>query len=327
MKHDTAIQAALACALAFSGCAAQPREGEAPPRNDAGLIRTVAVAVECSPDGYYGTREEWTEAILDAIWAEGLCTAVWESGDEVRVPPDITVAVAIKSGAPGPPDVETQGALLGFLAWSTIPFLPWWISDVNVDPGVEVTVERELQVPGKEGAGTVSVPPSRFKLEPILTDLRERYPLLSWSTLGQVLLPPTLFKQGDPEQLEESLGPEVRRRASLQVAGILATTAFVEKELIESLDVRWVGNQAFLCFAPSPDLYHLSVQLAGSSRKIEKIVKDPSGRNERVALKSLLSGRAPEGKLLQVLAYGPEGVLPYSVAVTSGSSGAEKDGE
>ena len=325
MNTKIGIRAALACALAFSGCASETMEGEVPRRDDAGLRRTVAVALECSPDGFYGTREEWTSDVLDAIWAEELCPAAWESGDAGSWTPDITVTVAIRrSEAPAEPDVETQGALLGVLAWSTIPFLPWWISDVNLDPGVEVSVDWELQVSGKEGARIKPPAPRWFKLEPILTDLRERYPLFSWSTLGQVFLPPVLFKQGDPEQIQESLAPEVRRRAALEVARILATTPFVKKELIESLEVRWIEDQAFLCFAPSSDLYHLSVQVPGSTRKIEKIVKESSGGAEPLALKSLLSGPEAQGKILKVLAYGPEGALPYSVAVPERVDAEEK---
>ena len=318
----------LALTLAACGCTTDPLER--PEVMDlAGwetVPRAVCIQVECEAPECYGDVEEWTADLVSVFKRLKVSSAVW--GERERSPDeaDMVVRVILRERAPAEPEVDTQGAFLDFLSWSTVPLLPLWIPDVHVDSGLTVLVARHLDFSSDAPAGVegdLLTPPA------IKTSMRERYPWASWSTLGAIFVPPFLFKAGDPGQLKESTSPRIRVEAAVQVAEFVKKDPILKRELLSSLVITRAAGGLFLGYEASPEVGRLAVSRDGAGAR-PKSISIPLWREEvirgQLPLAGIISAASVEGELLRVEARSREDgrLYRYTVVVPPWTGGANE---
>lgn len=247
-----AAAASLTC-----GCTATPeREAEnlasAPP-----LPYAIRLQVNISDEGSYGSQDEWRDALSGAFetTAVGAVVLTTEQGSQ-----DITVAVDVgRSDDRLSPEAEinVQGAVLDFLAWSTIPFLPLWIPDIDVRAELGVKVRFVYPREAKRSRS-----PTPIELPTVKTCHLERHAFWSWPTVGALLLPPFVFRSPQPERLQETIALAVRRAVADEVAiTVKSTLRETEKELLHELTVKRRGEGWVLMYRPDPNCSKLTLRV------------------------------------------------------------------
>lgn len=336
MRHATRAHGAASAGifvLLACGCSSAPLEGETARRMVAGepLPRVVGLEVDCEGERLFGSREEWTEDLVRVLEQLDVCTDIrTAAGATPRADCDMLVTVSIlRRGRPRGPSaddagfethVETQGSVLGVVAWSTVPLLPWWIDDVSVDPDLLVRIDRSLP----EAAGEIqwSTDARPIRVPPVQTCFLDRHDFLSWETLGAVFVPPFVFDDPDEEQLVEAIGPRLREELAIQVAAIIKGSS-LSFELLRN--VRVEGDAAdgfFLAYQSSPELASLEVHVDPdrSPRIVKNVVETEREAAGRLPLGTLTKTGSIAGRILRIEALGKSGSLVrYSVNVPEGA--------
>jgi len=281
---------------ALAGCASTPLEKPEAQKvaELAALPRTICIEVQ-SGEPTFGDDEEWSSTLVSVFKELKVASEVWRASERNAEDADMVVRVALAQRSPSSPETDTQGALLDFLAWSTIPLLPSWIEDVHIDPGLRITVNREF---AGDKEGNLS---SLFNSPVIKTSFRDRYPWLSWTSLGALLVPPFVFAEGEGEHLRECIAERVRLEVAVRVAEFLKKEPPGEEELLSSFAVTQEDGKPLLEYEASPEMGKLIVWLdgEGSERTTEKIPFSEKTVRGRFPLTALLSG-AGEERLLRL---------------------------
>jgi hypothetical protein len=313
----------LVCSLWLNGCASSPLErpdvralADAKP-----LARVVLLKVECQEPEKSGAAKDWLEDLSRGLRDLNACVLVCTEPDpgrsEKATPPDMMVTVVVQPAEPDDSEIDAAAACLDVLAWSTVPLLPWWIPDVDVHPALRLDVRGEL-VAAKVAGRTVFK--SEVTLPAVRTNLLERYPFLSWPTLGSVVIPPFVFKSGDPVHMNEAAGKRIRFEAAVGV-GSLIKRNLLGGELI--LDMKIVGHREIL-ITPSPDLGKLALRIEGQGGQSTIFELGLNNRGQqRVPLTKVRGIEADGEKLLRVAAYSRRpgvGAVPYSIFIGSDAS-------
>ncbi len=200
----------------------------------------------------YGSHDEWRNEIARTFEALRVCSAVLLDGEERA---DIDVNVRLRaSEEPAEPDVDTQGAFLDFMAWSTVPGVPLWIPDVHVDPGL--VAQLTLKWAGKTDPVLRDVRPS-----PIKTTQLDRHEFLSWSMAGALFVPPFVFSDPDRERLRETIAARVRLETACAIASAVKGEDLKEEELLRDMEIKRVGNAWYHFYTQSEDLSWLNRRL------------------------------------------------------------------
>jgi hypothetical protein len=199
----------------------------------------------------FGTLQSWQEDLRRVFVELEVGSGVVESEAEA----DLVVDVQVSKPRATRAEIVAQGALLSFLAWSTVPLLPWWIEEVEVDLGLELEVETSLREDWDTRKPPLPGPVDRTKLSapPELTCLLDRRPPISWQTLAALFVPPFVFREADPERLEQRVGASLRARAAFAVAKLVKETPH-DSELLGEPKLRWEGDRLLLEFKPHRDL-------------------------------------------------------------------------
>lgn len=311
----------LAALLAASihGCAATPLERaleERAPRSRAPLPRAVAFRIQLDEgiESLYGTRAEWQADILRTVETLDACARIVPESLESKA--DLVVTIHLSRSPSAEPDIQSTGAFLDFLAWSTIPLLPLWIPDVDVEPELHVQVTRSLRSP--EGRPT-TLRPEAPDVDPVSTSYLDRRPFISWQTLGAILVPPFVFSGSEPQHVEAEIGAWVREATAVQVASLVRASQPAAGELLDGLVVQ-DGDQAGLVlrFTPRPGLRRVVARVDEATVgqwDVELAEAEPAPRVARtLPLKVRREGAAPEH--VSVLAIGSPGqTLRYTVRV------------
>jgi hypothetical protein len=291
--------------LSLLGCASTPLE-EAREGETAGpalpLQRAVALVVEIEPglESLYGTDDEWRADFLRVAAELDACARLVPEGEKDEA--DMTVTVGLSRAGPTEPDIQTTGAFLDFLAWSTIPFLPLWIPDVSIQPELEVRVQRQLR-----SVESVTIP--LFEAQPPRTDrvstcYLDRRPFFSWPTLGALLVPPFVFSGTDRERIEERIGAWVREATAVQVATIVRESRpnDMGDELLSGLAVRaGPASKPVLTFTAAPALRRVVASVAGKEvGKAESAGSPPSRLELDLSAVSAVDGAPSHVRVLAV---------------------------
>ncbi len=318
--------------LALSSCASNPLDRREALDLAAGspVPRVIWIKVECG-EGLFGSREDWSDDLWGVFRDLNVCAAVRTEDDGPADGADLEVAVTLERGEPRDPEIDAQGALLDFLAWSAVPPLPLWIADVRVDPGVKVRLTAAPLPGGKKvHLGAMECPALR-------TCQRERFPFFSWPTLGAVLVPPFLFSHPDPSHLETSICNHVRMEVALRIAEAVKTALPEQSELLSGLSVEG----GVLTFVPAPHLKDMVLRVEPADSGVPRVPSGPrirvtvpyeeakDGSPKTQSLKALVPGQRGEDLLLRIEASGRLGEklryslpLPATEPVGSGRSKA-----
>jgi hypothetical protein len=306
-----ATAASLAC-----GCTAAPdkeHDDLDPPPYAIGLqLRT-------NGDQIYGIPEEWRETLLSAFESTAVASAVFTSEERK---PDFTVDVQVgRSDDPLYPEarINMQGALLDFLAWSTVPFLPLWILDVEVRPELEIKVGLVYPEAAQRSRFEPPIGPPTVK-----TCHLDRHSFWSWPTAGALLLPPFVFRKPAPERLQETIALEVRRAVASEIAAAIERRLQgANDELLYDLSIERHDQGLVLRYRPDPnckrfDFHAEPVEATGKSTRIRRGMSIPNTMDlsnpPPLILTEVLQAVPPGPFLLRIDASGRDGrTLKYTV--------------
>jgi len=287
--------AVLAINAAFAaGCSTAPFER---PENvelaqAAAIPRTLYIELE--GEEFFGSYEEWREELTHTFERLRVCSAVMTGAPEQA---DLQLKVRIRfADRSSPPKIDAQGALLDFLAWSTVPLLSLWIPDIHLDPGIATDVSLVLSGKAKTPVAACEVRPPSLK-----TTQLERHHILSWSMAGALFVPPFVFGSPDPERIRQTIAARVRLETACGIAGVVKR-APVDGELLSGLEIRLDGGQRYLDYTASEDLMLIRLRL-GDLRPVEVPHQRGSARF-KVSLKKLLAGEPSPDSLLRIEAVG-----------------------
>lgn len=246
------------------------------------IPKSVELVVDCRGDvvSTFGAAPEW-EKSLESVLADELgLSEVIETSSTLQGRPrgspekplDSDLRLRLKvSGAGTSPDttVRTQGAILDFVAWSTVPFLPLFIDDVEVKPALDI----ELSVDTRVLSGWRSTDEPGDFVPPVATNMLERYPLASWQTLAVLVVPPFFFDGSEEGHLEASIAPHVRRNVAIEIARLVKRAS--DKELITTpILARREGKWFFSCEGRQ-DLGLLVFRGKHEHREAFSVTRDP----------------------------------------------------
>jgi hypothetical protein len=299
--HSVTVVVALG---ALSSCATGGREADDPGRR---LPMALHLTVNVPPEGLYGTPEEWTDEIIGALLESNACADAWADGDAPGPGPDMELVVDLSSREPRPSEREVQGALLDFLAWSTVPPTPLWISDVRVDPGLHFQVEA-FEPGGKEpillGEGEADCPP-------IKTCHLDRNAFLSWKTLGAIVVPPFVFKEPDREHLIGEIAADVRRAVADAITKRVRYAPWLGEGLRELKVIHGKGGVPILHFDPDLDVIatvSVGIEQLRPRKKSPKPLEIPISLDRKPTDKPLLfPGFDGDGRFLRIEVIRREG--------------------
>lgn len=242
-RHSLGQVLVLLAGAFLSACAASHLETEEAREVRAAkpLQRALRLAVELRGEdaALYGDKSQWENDLrhfLDALKVSEVPIS------DASLEPDMELAVVV-SPVQAKPTVVPEGALLDVLIWMTVPFLPLWIKDVEVEPGLRVEIQLSPVVEEMDSGSQVSSkrpPPDPVDLHSVPTNMLERYPFFSWETLGAVLLPPFVFQHGDAEHMGAEIGDEVRWQAALEIAGLVKRVD--PQELLTDVSIEVLPN-------------------------------------------------------------------------------------
>ncbi|HZN56608.1 MAG TPA: hypothetical protein VFD71_00935 [Planctomycetota bacterium] len=304
------------------GCASTPLERALDQKRSlvstpATLPRAVAIRVKLdeTTESLYGTESEWEADILRVVEELDACARLVPQPQVDEA--DMTVTIHLsRSDRPAESDIQTTGALLDFLAWSTIPLLPLWIPDVDVRPVLRVRVERSLR--GVENQAT-PLEAREHEAAPVATSYLDRRPFFSWPTIGAILVPPFIFSGTDPEHVEAEIGAWVREATAVQVADIVRDSRPKAGELLDDIVVKAGAAGPVLAFRPSQGLRRVVASVRGKEvgkedRSIEEAEAAP---RDPIALRLDSSAVGPAPSYVNVIAAGnrPGWRLRYTIRV------------
>ena len=235
----------LSIAAGAISCAGAPRRDPVEGERDR-LPKGLLVKVELDEElkNSYGSERAWAGTIVGVFRDElDLCERVWHEEHGHGATPreaDMKMTIKISRAHLETAEVYGQGVFFELLAWVTIPLLPLWIDDVNVDPGLKVEVYLDNRGPVE------------ISVDKKLTNLSDRYAFLSWQTLSVLLVPPFVHWEGDPEHLATSIADEVRREVAIK-AGETVKAHRVD-ELMSNLDLQLTEADWKLSFVAGEDL-------------------------------------------------------------------------
>jgi hypothetical protein len=246
MRMSSSGYFSAALILATAGCASAPldRKENVELAGRPRLFRTVHLIFDEDVE-QFGTQEEWRAEIQTVFRDLRVCTAVVES-ESPRA--DLEMHVGFRTKDVGS-KVDTQGAILDFLAWSTIPLLPLWIGDVNIDSGLEADVTVKFPENGKVIVHK-SVPSAKVK-----TAHLDRHAFISWPTAGALLLPPFVFGSPDVPRLQKTIASQVRMETACELASVVKDMDMTD-ELISNLAVKLDKGKWYLHYTPTKDLLY-----------------------------------------------------------------------
>lgn len=328
----------LGCALLITSCASDPmkRPEVVQLSKEEPLPRTIRMKVVCDEKSLFGGEEDWIRDISRIFEELNVCTKVWREGDEKAKDADMAVQIILEAKEPfQQTEIDGQGALLDTLAWSTLPFVPWFIHDVQVDPGLQMRIQGESlpsQIPmTSEGELVVECPS-------IKSSLKDRRTFFSWQTLGCLVVPPFLFRGSDGEHLAGSISEEVRLEVAFSAAKVVKNSWLQGKEeLLRDLKIGRSGEDWFLSGVPSQNLLKLTLRIQPADpgtalshqKTIEEFVKfgakttDPTQWN----LEKLNPDLFEKGALLRIDALGRDDRrLRYTVPLPAGPSSSSSGG-
>jgi hypothetical protein len=293
------------------------------------LPRALSIRVVCDRDAErFGSSEEWGRDLTRVLCDEvNVASAVWHSGERIASEADmrVTVNLSLTPGEPKGPEIDEANALLNCLAWLTIPVVSWFIADVRVHPGLDISLSLELlgeEVPPPE---KVSVPGLAIQ-----TSLWERHPLLSWETLGALVLPPFVFSSGDDDHMDSAIREEVRLEVAVEAAKIVKEWSLGDAELLTDLELRTEEDEPVLFCRRSPDLLTFTVQVDKSEleQRSETFPLPADGKISACRLPLHELDIRPETRLLRIKATDRKAkptVLFYTVPINT-ASGAAREG-
>ncbi len=313
------VMAALMSASVLS-CASSPLDSDEARELAASsnqIQRSMVIEVSCD-DERYGTPAQWEEEIANVLWYLHASELVWARDELGRQEADEKISVHIKGDDLDAEvrSIDPQAATLDVLTWMTVPFLPLWIEDVDVGPGLTLDMSRSLRTL-EDGWGE---PASMLEVEvgEVRTSMSDRYPLWSWPTFGAVLTPPFLYRQGDPEHLEASIAKRVRLRAAVQIAQIV-----IEKrdgELLHELRIDRKSDGAWIvsCLADR-EVGKLTLRIDGKELPPREEDRPLYTRNvEERWSRPIPRDRAIRGQLLKIEALDrDERMVPYTIVLES----------
>jgi hypothetical protein len=332
MRSDIARLPIAILPVLAAGCASSPLEtpeaveiAAEPP-----LPRAILVKVRCDREDLFGSRAEWCSAVAEAFRELKVGAAVWTEDEISPDAADLVVDLRIdKNETPRDPEIQGQSALLTTLAWSSIPFLPWFLHDVHHDPGFIATVN--VGAASENGwSPMIPSPEKKRTVAAVPTSLRERYPILSWSTLAVIAVPPFTFQGGDRERVIQAIAPRARANVALDLAGLVKGAQLQSrKELLGDLSLELSGASCSLHYEPAGDLGKISVRIEPLDPRIpwpegmfkETIIPYPPV-DKVLPLGDLPSPLPAPGLLLRIEAFGRRGARArYSLAIPSGPAG------
>lgn len=223
--------------MAFTGCSSSPLDTQEALelRQEVRSPRTLHVNLTFPGDPLYGERSEWEASIREVFEDLKVCADVGFDHDPRQA--DAEVALSLEdlrtSGQWEKTRIVAGGAVLDFLAWGWVPFLPLWVDDVEVVPETRMHVSVHLHGVDRKAVSDSWCPP-------LETCHRERFPFLSWKTLGAILVPPFVFQDPDPEHFAESVAEDVRLQLACAVATQVkrATRLGADEDLLYRLELR-----------------------------------------------------------------------------------------
>jgi len=256
----------LSFAAAAWGCSSAPVERE----EDAKMPerpRVLQLDIDPGSEASFGTREDWHSDISRVLQELNACTAVWTPEMSAERRPDMVLRLDVRTeSAGGDAQVRTEGALLDFLAWSTLPLLPLWIRDVDVDPGVtlEATCSDYCSRAGAKPEEVLESKLGPIPCPSISSCHLDRHAIISWSSLGGIFVPPFVFKSPDREHFAGSAGSRVREEVALALGRMVKSFKSVEPpEPFRSLrlEPNGAGLTLVLDLEPQADLLKLDAGL------------------------------------------------------------------
>lgn len=291
------------------------------------LNRSVLLTIDATAALPYGSKAEWREdferAFRELRVASDFSTSTLE--DEARF--DLVVDITLEPTTPAEPKVLTQGALLDFLAWITIPLVSLWIEDVETDSGLHYRLRGSWPVAGKSDESRVGGPwdDQTLSAAKLPTCLLDRYALVSWHTLGALFVPPFIFSKSDPEHLPGATGARVRAEVAFQAAAIVKKSNLYQGELLEELGLTSTKGTPLLAFKAAAGLRRLriSAEFPGKPRQAPLVINLPLENDGKplppIPLTQILG---PNGSaqpcLIRIEALGATGPpLSYTIAVPS----------
>jgi hypothetical protein len=286
----------LVALATLPSCATRGREAE-----DRGhrLPMAVHLTMNVPPEGLFGTSEEWTDEVIGALLESRACADAWADGDPPGPGPDMELVVDLSAREPRPSEREVQGALIDFLAWSTVPPTMLWVPDVRIDPGLHFGLsafEPAGEAPILLGEGDADCP---F----IKTCHLDRNAFLAWKTLGAVLVPPFIFKEPDREHLAGEIAGDVRRAVADAIVRRVRSAPW-PIEGLRALEVSY-GNDGVPILHIDPDLNAIAKVLARVEqlrpRKTSKAIEIPVRLDRKPPDRPLpFPGFDGEGRFLRV---------------------------
>ncbi|MEM7234323.1 MAG: hypothetical protein AAF517_19250 [Planctomycetota bacterium] len=262
-------------------------------------------------DQRFGSVAELESFLVDRFRTRfDVAASIWSHAERPANEADLVVDIALDVLEPRSGDIDIERAALDFLVWSAIPFVPWWIRDVSIDPGVRLHIEASY-------AGEGSLDRQQqfdVALAPVPTCLRDRYPVWSWATLGAAVVPPFVFREYDAAHLHAAIADEVEFRVALELARWLKGANLGENEILRAPAVE----KTELVYDAHPELWRVRVwsDTKGPDFEVSSIM--PLGsrelRRRRVSLEAL--GANLDGTLLRLEATRRDGeTLQYSLRV------------
>jgi hypothetical protein len=295
MRHSGPAAVLVLSAALASGCSTAPLERTENLELAQAAPLPHTISIELEGDELFGSYEEWLEELTRAFERLRVCSGVMNGSPDQA---DLHLKVVFRSAEkPSPPKIDSQGALLDFLAWSTVPLLPLWIPDVHLDPGVATDVT--LAHRGRSGKLVLA---SEVRPPVLKTTQLERHQVLSWPMAGALFLPPFVFRSPDPERIRETLAERLRLETACRIAGVVKL-APAEDDLLRELEIKLDGGQPYLLYTPSEDLMRVRIRVEGKPALRE--IRHPAGTaRKKVSLKELLAGEPASGSLLRIEAEG-----------------------
>ncbi len=240
-------------------------EGQAPL-----FTKNLCIDVKCDGVGErpYGKNLDWQQSLEATLWDLGISEEICGVSDSKHADMKVEFHVKDLSSDNGSDnEIIWQGAILDFIAWSTIPLLPLWIQDVEVDTGISVDMviyqrtgqADDLWTPLKINNEDVRYPvvggESTERIH-ISTSMLDRYPVFSWQTLMVLVLPPFVFTGGDRDHLQMTIAEEVRRHVGELAASFLREYSWSVQfdELIRKIELKDLGDQIEFTFHMRSDL-------------------------------------------------------------------------
>lgn len=313
-RETTRLASVVVAAASLLACVSNPLESEEARQlaSERPLPRAIFVEVECQEESY-GTETEWGEDIANVLWYLGVSELVRCQGEKVREEFDVKIHVKIEkfSADSDERSVDSRGAMLGVLSWMTVPFLPLWIEDVNVGSGLTVKVSQALRTAAGDW-GPPSAETNEISGMVVPTNMLDRYPFLSWPTVGALFVPPFIYQHGNREHLDRSIAERVRLGAAVQIARAIKKEG--SDELLKDLQVeRDTDGRLIVSGVARRDVSRVALRM-GKTEFDETRLSYTRNLRERWEYK--IPEDAVAGRYLRIEAFDRDGsMMPYTMRI------------